>query len=163
MDIALIVIAGICMLVALIGCVLPALPGPLLAYAGFLMLHFTEAFEFETKHLVIATVLTALCIVLDYVMPSWCTKRFGGSKWGAWGSIVGLIAGLIFPIPGGFIVGTFLGAVVGELMSGRNNRDALKSGIGSFVGFILSTGLKLAVVIGFCWVYVKYVWSLLFP
>ncbi|MFA6884657.1 MAG: DUF456 domain-containing protein, partial [Paludibacteraceae bacterium] len=93
--------------------------------------------------------------ILDYVVPGWCTKKFGGSRKGVIGSIIGLFVGLFAPIPYGVIIGPFLGAVIGELIEGRNTAEALKSGLGSFVGFILSTGVKLALGISFAVFYVK--------
>ncbi|MCQ2191307.1 MAG: DUF456 domain-containing protein [Paludibacteraceae bacterium] len=160
MDIFLIIIAGVCMLIGLIGCVVPALPGPALGYAGMLLIHFSNKIEFTTRDLVIAGVVTVAIILLDYIFPAWCTKKFGGSKLGIIGSIVGLFVGVFLsPLPLGFLWGPFVGAVVGELIAGKDNMESLKSGMGSFVGFILSSGLKLAVVIAFCALYCKEVWN----
>lgn len=162
MDIFLIILAGICMLIGVIGCVVPALPGPIIAYAGMLLMHFSNRIEFTIRDLVIAGAITIIATVLDYIVPAWCTKKFGGSKWGVGGSVVGLIVGLIAPIPFGFIIGPFVGAVIGELIAGKSNTESLKSGLGSFIGFILSTGLKLAVVIAFCVLYCKTVFDAYF-
>lgn len=162
MDIFLIIIAGVLMLVALVGCIVPALPGPVLGYAGMWLIHITNKIEFSFRDLLIAGVITVAVVLLDYVVPAWCTKKFGGSKKGVWGSIIGLIVGLIAPIPLGFLWGPFVGAVVGELIEGKDNMESLKSGMGSFVGFILSTGLKIAVVVAFCVLYCKEVWNAYF-
>lgn len=162
MDIFLIIISGVLMLVALVGCIVPALPGPVLGYAGMWLIHITNKIEFSFRDLLIAGVITVAVVLLDYVVPAWCTKKFGGSKKGVWGSIIGLIVGLIAPIPLGFLWGPFVGAVVGELIEGKDNMESLKSGMGSFVGFILSTGLKIAVVVAFCVLYCKEVWNAYF-
>ncbi|MCQ2208278.1 MAG: DUF456 domain-containing protein [Paludibacteraceae bacterium] len=162
MDIFLIIIAGVLMLVAFVGCIVPALPGPVLGYAGMWLIHITNRIEFSIRDLLIAGVITIVVILLDYVVPAWCTKKFGGSKKGVWGSILGLIVGLIAPVPLGFLWGPFVGAVVGELIEGKDNMESLKSGMGSFVGFILSTGLKIAVVVAFCVLYCQEVWKAYF-
>ena len=78
----------------------------------------------------------------DTVIPVWGTKRFGGSKWGVWGSTIGLIAGL-FLGPWGVILGPFVGAVVFELLGGKPSREAIRAGWGSFIGLLSGTIIKL--------------------
>ena len=87
-------------------------------------------------------VVTIVVQVLDSVVPIWGTKKFGGSKMGVWGSTLGLRVGLFFG-PWGIVLGPFLGAVVFELIDGKNTRLALKAGWGSFVGLMTGTILKL--------------------
>jgi hypothetical protein len=108
-------------------------------------LHFTSIHQFTTKFLVIWAIIAAVVVLLDYMIPVWGTKKFGGSKQGVWGSVIGLVAGLfIFP-PFGIIIFPFAGAVVGELIAGKDTGSALKAGFGSFVGFLTGTILKLIV------------------
>ena len=95
--------------------------------------------------MVVFGVLTLIVSVLDYVLPSYMTKRFGGSKAGERGAMVGVLAGFIFG-PVGIIVGPFAGAVLGELIyNGSDRNRALRSGLGSFLSFFVGTGIKLAV------------------
>ena len=143
MDYILIVLGIIFMVSGILGCVLPVIPGPPLSYIGLLLLHFTGKYQFSTQFLIIWAIITTVVYVLDYVIPVWGTKKFGGSKRGVWGSIIGLIVGLFFFPPFGIIVGPFIGAVVGELTSGKDSGLALKSGFGSFLGFLVGTLLKL--------------------
>jgi uncharacterized protein YqgC (DUF456 family) len=143
MDYVLIVLGILFIVGGLLGCVLPIIPGPPLSYVGLLLLHFTERYQFSTRFLIIWAVITAVVYALDYLIPAWGTKKFGGSKRGIWGSIIGLFVGLIFFPPFGLIIGAFLGAVIGELSSGKESGAALKSGFGSFMGFLLGTVLKL--------------------
>ena len=142
MDIFLIILGAICLLVGILGCVLPVLPGVPLAYCGLLLLHATDKVQFSRQFLVIWAAVTIVVQVLDSVVPIWGTKKFGGSKMGVWGSTLGLLVGLFFG-PWGIVFGPFLGAVVFELIDGKNTRLALKAGWGSFVGLMTGTILKL--------------------
>jgi hypothetical protein len=143
MDYILIGLGIILMITGIFGCVLPLLPGPPLNYIGLLLLHFTTGYQFSTRFLVIWGIVTVVVYALDYVIPVWGTKKFGGSKRGVWGSMIGLIAGMFFFPPFGIIIGPFAGAVIGELTAGKDSKAALKSGFGSFVGFLTGTILKL--------------------
>lgn len=144
MDIILIVLAVLCLIVGLIGCVAPMLPGPPIAYVGMLLLHFTDAKHFTSAQLVIGAVLVVVTLVLDYVIPALGAKYVGGSKWGAWGCTIGTLLGMFF-MPWGLLLGPFLGAVVGELMAGRKSGEAIRSGLGSLLGFLFGTVLKIVV------------------
>jgi uncharacterized protein YqgC (DUF456 family) len=155
MDIILISLGIILTITGILGCILPFMPGPPLNYAAILLLHFTSGFQFSNRFLIIWAIVTVAVVVLDYIIPVWGTKKFGGSKQGVWGSVIGLIAGLFFFPPFGIIIGPFAGAVVGELIAGNNSKDALKSGFGSFVGFVTGTLLKLIVSGMMTWYFAK--------
>ncbi|GAB1452462.1 DUF456 domain-containing protein [Draconibacterium sp.] len=155
MDFVLIGLGIILMIIGLIGCVLPFLPGPPLNYTGLLLLHFTSTHHFSINFLVFWAIVTAVVYGLDLIIPVWGTKKFGGSKYGVWGSIIGLLAGFLFFPPFGIIVGPFVGAVIGELIAGKDSGAALKSGFGSFVGFITGTVLKLIASGMMTWYFVK--------
>ena len=142
MDILLIILGAICLLTGIIGCVLPVLPGVPLAYVGILLLQLTERVQFSWQFLVIWAVVVVVVQALDYFVPAWGTKRFGGSKWGIWGSTIGMLIGLFFGV-WGIILGPFIGAVVFELIDGKNTHAALRAGWGSFVGLMTGTILKL--------------------
>ena len=143
MDYVLITLGVIFLISGILGCVLPIIPGPPLSYVGLLLLHFTERYHFSTRFLIIWAAITIVVYALDYIIPAWGTKKFGGSKRGIWGSIIGLVIGLFFFPPFGIIIGPFLGAVIGELTAGKDSGAALKSGFGSFIGFLAGTLLKL--------------------
>jgi uncharacterized protein YqgC (DUF456 family) len=96
-----------------------------------------------------------VAFALDYIIPAWGTKKFGGSRFGVWGSIIGLFAGLLFFPPFGIIVGPFAGAVIGELVAGQNTESALRSGFGSFAGLLLGTLIKLTVSGLMLWHFIK--------
>ena len=89
--------------------------------------------------------IALVATIMDYVIPAWGTKKLGGSDAGVRGSTVGVFAGLfVFP-PFGIIVGPIIGAMLAELIRNRSDYSkALRSGLGSLLGFLLGTGLKLA-------------------
>lgn len=143
------------MIAGIAGCVLPIIPGPPLSYIGLLLLHFTSRYQFSTSFLIIWGIITVAVYVIDYFIPAWGTKRFGGSKRGVWGSLIGLVIGLFFFPPFGIIIGPFLGAVIGELTAGKDHSSALKSGFGSFMGFLLGTLIKLIASGLMTWHFIK--------
>ena len=155
MDILLIVLGAIFIISGVLGCVLPIIPGPPLSYIGLLLLHFTERYQFSSKFLIIWAIITVVVYALDYLIPAWGTKKFGGSNRGVWGSIIGLIIGMFFFPPFGIIIGPFVGAVIGELTAGKESGAALKSGFGSFMGFLAGTLLKLIASGMMTWYFVK--------
>ena len=156
LDIILIIIGAICLIVGIVGSILPALPGPPLSYIGILLLHFTDRVQFTTTQLIIWAVLVILTVVADYLLPVIGVKKWNGTNWGNAGCIIGTIAGMfIFP-PWGIILGPFVGAVLGELLFAKKNTpEALKAGFGAFLGFVLGTVFKLAVCGWFIFCFVK--------
>ncbi len=148
MEYLLVIVAIVCLLTGVAGCFLPMIPGPPIAYVGMLCLHFTDAVQFSTTALLVWSALVILSVVLDYVIPSVGAKYFGGSKWGTWGCVVGTVLGL-FVMPWGIILGPFVGAFIGELIGARGTVAAIKSGLGSLIGFILGTFMKLVLCIYF--------------
>lgn len=145
---ALMIVIGILLsIVGIIGCFVTGLPGPPLNYLALILLHFTDIHIYSTWVLVGLGILAAVILVVDFVVPVYFTKRTGGSNYGIWGCVIGLIIGLfVFP-PFGIIFGPFIGAVVGELISGKEGAQAFKAGLGAFVGFITGTLSKLVVSI----------------
>ncbi len=143
MDIALIIAGSICVITGVIGCIIPVLPGPIMCYAGLLLLQLTSGHPFTLSLLVIYAVLTALAALLDYIIPIYGTKKLEGSKYGIWGSAVGLLLGIMFFFPLGILLGPIAGAFAGELLSGRSAGRAIKSAFGSFLGFLASTVIRL--------------------
>jgi len=136
MDFFLIVIGSALIIAGFIGSILPVMPGTPLSYAGLLALQLTSAHPFSTSFLVIWALVVVALILLDNVIPVWTTERAGGSSYGVWGSIIGLVVGFFFP-PLGIILGPLAGAFIGEIISGQTTDRALKSAWGSFVGLLL--------------------------
>ncbi|WP_411893290.1 DUF456 domain-containing protein [Winogradskyella sp. A2] len=149
MELFLVFVAFLLMLLGIIGSFLPILPGPLTSWVGLLVLHFTKGVELSQTFLITTLCVAVFIYVLDYIIPAIGTKRFGGSRSGMIGTTLGLIVGLLSPIPFGIIIGPFIGALIGEMIH-RNDLDkALKAAFGSFIGFIASSFLKFIVAIVF--------------
>ena len=131
------------MILGIIGCLVPVLPGPPLSYLGILFLHFSRFGQFTTLALITMGIIALAVTILDYIVPVWGTRKFGGSKYGTRGATIGLVIGL-FLGPLGLIIGPFIGAFVGELIFKDNINYAIKAGFGSLLGFLTGIGLKLA-------------------
>lgn len=142
-DYVLLILGIILMLLGIIGCLVPVLPGPPLSYLGLILLHISKFGEFDSTVLIALAAVTVIVTVLDYIVPIWGTRRFGGSKYGTRGATVGLVIGL-FLGPVGIIIGPLMGAIVGELIFKDDMKYALKAGFGSLLGFLTGIGLKLA-------------------
>ena len=142
MDIALLILAFLFMLIGIIGCIVPGLPGTPIAYAGLWIAQASDRIDFSWQFLLVWGIVVVIISVLDYIVPAWGTKHYGGSRWGVWGSTLGVIVGLFFGAVG-VILGPLVGAILGELISGKQLNQALKAGWGSFIGILFGTILKL--------------------
>ena len=148
MDLTLAILGLILVLIGFAGSILPVIPGPPISWAGFLFLRWTDFIhrgaEGYENALWILLFFVVLVTVLDYAVPILGTKKYGGSKRGVWGATLGVVVGLFFGPPG-IIIGPFLGAYIGEISSGKKDREALRAAWGSFVGFLMGVGMKLMV------------------
>jgi len=154
LETVLIIAGGICIVIGIIGCFIPVLPGPALSYVGILLLQLTPRHPFSTQFLIIYGILTVVVLVIDYVFPVYGTKKLQGTKYGIWGSAIGLIIGILFFLPFGIIVGPLLGAFLGELITGKEIARALKSALGSLIGFLAGTAIKLVLSITMAYYYI---------
>lgn len=142
-DYLLLALAIAFIIIGIVGCLVPVLPGPPLSFLGLLILHFTEFADFRINLLIILGLIAIIVAVFDYVVPIWGTKKLGGTKYGIRGATIGLLIGLFFGPPG-IIIGPFIGAVIGELIYKDDFNYAIRAGFGSLVGFMAGIGLKLA-------------------
>jgi len=154
MDILLIIIGIILVLVGLLGAIIPGIPGPAISFVSLILLQISSKSPYTEEELIVLGLIMAAVTVLDYVVPVYGAKKFGGTKRGVWGSTIGLIIGIfILPMTGivlgpfglfGIILGPFVGAYIGESTGGSNSNEAFKAAIGSFIGFLAGTFMKLA-------------------
>ena len=138
------ILAIIIAIVGIVGCFLPVIPGPPVSWGALLLLYFFGNGEMSLQFLLIWLGITVVVTVLDYIVPAQFTRLTGGSKAAGRGSLVGLIAGLIFFPPWGMIVGAFLGALAAEVLINQTAvADSVKPAMGAFLGFLAGTFIKL--------------------
>jgi len=128
MDIFLVIVGFVCVIVGVMGSIVPVLPGLPISWVGLLLAHLTSVVPMDYTYLGIWLAVAILVLVLDYVIPAMGTKKYGGSKYGVWGTTIGLIVGMFFP-PIGFIVGPFLGAYIGEMVHQKDSKIASRIGL----------------------------------
>jgi uncharacterized protein YqgC (DUF456 family) len=148
-HVVLIILAVLLGVVGIIGSVVPGIPGPPISWIGILVMYFLKGTNgagdpMSLTLLLVLLGVTILVTVIDYIVPAWFTKLTGGSKYASWGAILGLFAGLIFPLPFGMIVTSLLGAFAFEfLFAGKGAGSSVKASLGAFLGFLSGTGIKL--------------------
>ena len=136
----LLVVAGIA------GSVLPALPGVTLVFLGLLLAAWIGDFQQVGPFpLVVLGLLTLLSFVIDLAATALGAKRVGATKLAVVGAAFGTLAGLFLGLPG-LILGPFVGAVAGEMMSHGQVQQATRAGIATWVGLLFGTLAKLALV-----------------
>jgi uncharacterized protein YqgC (DUF456 family) len=170
MDIVGLVVAVMCFVAGLAGTVLPVLPGAPLILLGMVIYGlFTGFAGLSWGFFVGQAAAVALTFLVDYLAGAWAVRRYGGSRAALWGSGAGILFGVLVFGPAGLILGPFLGAFLGELLAGRSTDGeiclrkpsgswnplgwqnspspsrALHVGVGSLVGLLGGTALKLAV------------------
>jgi uncharacterized protein YqgC (DUF456 family) len=132
-------------LIGLIACILPVIPGPPLSFLALILLSFAKNWEpFSSTLLISMAGLMILVTLLDFVVPAVGAKRYGASKSGMWGSMIGMFVGLFFFPPWGMFLGAFMGALAGEIIAQKEGKRALRASWGVFVGTMAGIGLKLA-------------------
>ena len=139
-----------------LGCLVPFLPGPPLTFAALILLSLVKGWEpFSLTFLLVMGGLVVLAGLLDYVIPFLGARRYGASKFGVWGSAIGLIVGLVFFPPFGIFLGGMAGAVLGELLAGRRGGEAFRAGWGVFLGNVVGTGFRMSLSAVMLFFYVK--------
>lgn len=150
LEIILISFGFIALLAGLAGSILP-LPGPPLSLLGMFLIHWSQKIDFSSNYLWTFSILTILITLLDFIVPAIGQKKFGGSKMGIVGGLVGMFIGLAGGIIG-MLAGTFLGGLMGELLAGNKGPQAFKASMGSFIGFLFGSLLKLVLCLAMLWV-----------
>jgi uncharacterized protein len=137
------VLSVILILVGIAGVILPALPGLPLMFAGMLLAAWAGDFQrIEGWWFIPLAILMLVSIAVDFFATMLGAKRVGASRKALLGAVVGTFAGLFFG-PVGLFAGPFVGALLGELWHSRELGKAAKVGLGTWLGILLGTVLKL--------------------
>ena len=133
----IIVLVIILLLIGLIGCIIPALPGPPISFLGLLLLHFLTSYTIDVETLWLLAAIVSLITFLDYWLQIYGVKKFGGGKKAINGTILGLVLGLLLFPPFGVIIGPFIGAFLGAKMEAKEDTNrAIKIAMGALAGFL---------------------------
>jgi uncharacterized protein len=132
----------------IMGCILPVLPGPLLSWLSLLLFFLLPDHAIGWGALGVTFGLMALVTAIDLIVPVMGAKRFGASRQGMIGGAIGIVVGLFLFPPIGIILGPLVGTILGDLIAGGTIVAAVNSGVGSLIGFLVGTSVKLAYCIG---------------
>jgi len=147
MDYFLLIASVAFIILGYIGAFAPGISGPPMAWIGLLIIAYIDSIHIPTWVLITTGVIAGISFILEITIPAYGTKVFNGSKYGVRGSYLGMIAGLLLPIPFGFIIGPFVGAYLGEVLYGaKDHLGALKAATGTFLGFIVAILMNFAFV-----------------
>ncbi len=159
LEIILFIAALLIMIIGLAGVILPVLPGiPLIFGATVLYAILTRFENIDIYLILVFSGLTIFGLIVDYLANYFSVKKMGGTGAGALGAVIGLMIGIFVGLVW-IIVLPFVFAVTFELIAGRETHQALKSGIGSFVGLLF--GGLTRFIIG-CVMIGIFVWNVLF-
>ncbi|MEO7052030.1 MAG: DUF456 domain-containing protein [Rhodanobacter sp.] len=143
MDIALYVLAALLMLGGLAGSVLPVLPGIPMVFGGIWLAAAVDGYRhLGGWWLLIIGAIGVTGVVVDFVAGALGAKRVGASPRALWGATIGTVIGMFFGIPG-LLFGPFIGAILGELASGNSVLRSAHVGMGTWLGLLFGTLLKL--------------------
>ena len=144
MNILALIITIILFIIGIIGTIVPGLPGIVMIYIGMIVYGFMTNFDtLSISFFIVQGIVVALILPIDYIATAYGAKKFHGSKEAAMGSALGLLLGLIVLGPLGLIIGPFAGAIIVELIRGNTFEKSIKIGLGSFIGVLGGTILKI--------------------
>ncbi|MEP0870155.1 DUF456 family protein [Trichocoleus desertorum AS-A10] len=156
------------MVLGVIGAVVPAIPGTSLIVAAIVIWGVIHGFSTVTVPLVVAIGVLVVSMGVDFLASFWGAQRFGASKWGQIGAVVGLLLGFFGLLPAlpfggpllGILIGPLLGAIVGELIYRRDFVIAVKAGIGIVVGSLIGNLIQGLLALGAVIVFLVTTWPL---
>ena len=144
LDVLWMVLAVVLVCVGIAGSVLPALPGVPLVFTGLLLAAWAGDFQqVGLITLLVLGLLTALSFVIDLAATALGAQRVGATRLAVVGAALGTLGGLFLGLPG-LVLGPFVGAVTGELISHGKMQQATRAGVATWIGLLFGTLAKLA-------------------
>ena len=134
----------ILLIIGLAGTIIPLLPGIPFMFVTILIYGFIDNWQVINPWFVISIgIITAISMFIDYYSGVWGAKKYGASRAGTWGAILGGILGLFIMGPLGLFLGPLIGVLIGEVLSGKSLDKAIDAGIGTFVGVLGGTVIRV--------------------
>lgn len=143
LEIILVTLGIILTIAGIIGCIVPGLPGPPLNFIALIIIKIIYPDGLSFGVLIVFAILTIAVTIFDYIIPTYGAKYFGVSKYGIWGTVIGMLVGIFFFPPFGMFVGIIVGAAAGELIGGKSHWQAMKAGAATFILNLFMMILKL--------------------
>lgn len=145
-PVLILILTLVLIVIGLVGCVVPGIPGPPIAYASLVVVSLASGWtSYGLPVLLILAALALFALFVDSILPVSAAKKAGAGKPGVWGSVIGMVLGMILLPPLGPILGAFLGALLGELIFNRQNRAPCKAALAILKGTMLATLCKLMI------------------
>lgn len=145
LEISLYVLAAALMVAGLAGSILPALPGIPAIFGGIWLAAAVDDYRhLGAWWLVAIALLGTFGVVVDFLAGTLGAKRVGASRSALWGATIGTVVGMFFGIPG-LVLGPFVGALAGELLAGNSVLRSTHVGVGTWLGLLFGTLIKLVV------------------
>lgn len=146
--------AAVLILAGVAGVILPALPGVALVFAGLFFGAWADDFQrVGWLTLTFLGLLTLASFLIDLVATALGAKRVGATKFAIIGAALGTLFGVFLGVPG-LILGPFIGAVAGEMLSHGEWRKATTAGFATWMGLLFGTLAKVALIFGMLGVFV---------
>jgi len=144
LETILLVAGSLLQLLGLAGSILPVLAGPPLNFLGIILLCLARGWDTFSRPLLFSLLtLVVISVLVDYFLPIRGAKKYGSTRWGAWGAFFGMLIGVFFFPPFGLIIGALTGAIIGELLAGKSESAALRAGWGVLLGYFVSLIIRL--------------------
>lgn len=144
-DVALYLLAALLMITGIAGAIVPALPGIPLLFAGIWLAAGVDHYRHAGAWWLVAIAAIGMVgLVVDFVAGTLGAKRVGASPRALWGAAIGTLVGMFFGLPG-LLLGPFLGALAGELMSGTSVLRSTHVGVHAWFGMLVGTLVKLVI------------------
>ncbi len=148
LSVVLYLIAGLTVVIGLLGIALPALPGVPLVFVGLLLAAWADGFtHVGAGMLTVIGLLAALSVVADFAATALGAARFGATRAGVAGAVIGSVIALVTGQIWLVLIAPLLGAILGEYLSNSDPKQAVRAGMGALVGMVLAGAAKYAIAI----------------